>query len=80
MFVGPTPEAILDAQRRYMLEDVGALLSRHFRQDAVDEVLTLVGNLFQREQNTVAKSAIEEPPEEFSALRMPQTPGRHRLH
>ena len=30
MFVGPTPEAILDAQRRHMLQDVGALLARHF--------------------------------------------------
>ncbi|HQR60089.1 MAG TPA: hypothetical protein PLH03_01845 [Methylophilaceae bacterium] len=80
LFVGPTPEAILDAQRRYMLEDVSALLSRHFRQEAVNEVLALVGDLFQREQNTVTKSAIEEEPEEFSALRMPQVPGRHRLH
>jgi hypothetical protein len=80
MFVGPTPEAILDAQRRYMLEDVSALLSRHFRQDAVDEVLALVGDLFRREQSAVAKSSGEEDPEAFSALQMPQTPGRHRLH
>lgn len=79
MFVGPTPAAILDAQRRYMLEDVGALLSRHFQQPAVDEVLALVGALFQREQET-RKSDPEDAAEEFSALQMPQTPGRHRLH
>jgi hypothetical protein len=80
MFVGPTPEAILDAQRRYMLEDVSALLSRHFKQEAVDEVLALVGDLFRREQKAVARSTDQEEPEAFSALQMPQTPGRHRLH
>jgi hypothetical protein len=79
MFVGPTPEAILDAQRRHMLEDVTVLLTRHFRQEAVDEVLKLVSDLFAREQ-AVAKPA-PEPSEEASAiLQMPDMPGRHRLH
>ena len=79
MFVGPTPEAILEAQRRHMLEDVAALLSRHFRQEAVDEVLNLVSNLFQREQKVVEQSSA--PSEEAtSILQMPDMPGRHRLH
>ncbi len=77
MFIGPTPEAILDAQRRHMLEDVAALLSRHFKQNAVDEVLSLVSDLFRREQSTVAKSDTATEVEEFSAMPMP---GRHRLH
>ena len=77
MFVGPSPEAILDAQRRYMLEDVSALLSRHFKQDAVDEVLSLVSDLFRREQQQTSspvEAASEQP-----AFHMPATPGR-RLH
>ncbi len=81
MFVGPTPEAILDAQRRHMLQDVSALLSRHFRQEAIDEVLNLVSNLFRREQHVAGQAA--EPKAEDDAhpsLQMPETPGRHRLH
>lgn len=79
MFVGPTPEAILEAQRRHMIDDITALLARHFRQEAVDEVLNLVSNLFQREQKLVQQSPA--PSEEASSmLQMPDIPGRHRLH
>ena len=80
MFVGPTPEAIRDAQRRYMLEDVADLLSRHFKQDAVDEVLALVSDLFRRERNAAGNVPEAEEPEEFSALQMPESSGRNRLH
>lgn len=78
MFVGPTPEAILEAQRRHMLEDVSALLSRHFRQEAVDEVLNLVSDLFRREQKVVEQTVSSE--DASSILQMPDMPGRHRLH
>jgi hypothetical protein len=78
MFVGPSPEAILDAQRRHMLDDVSALLARHFRQEAVDEVLKLVSDLFGREQKVAAPEVAEE--DVFSAVQMPDMPGRHRLH
>lgn len=79
MFVGPSPEAILDAQRRHMLQDVSALLARHFRPEAVDEVLTLVSDLFQREQSVVAQApSVKE--EEHASMQMPEMPGRHRLH
>ncbi len=78
MFVGATPEAILDAQRRHMLEDVTALLARHFGPAAVDEVLKLVSELFQREQKIVEQSALVE--DATSILQMPEPSGRHRLH
>lgn len=79
MFVGPTHEAILDAQRRHMLDDVSALLSRHFRQEAVDKVLNLVSELFNVEQKAVAQASTMEE-EGHSSLQMPDLPGRHRLH
>lgn len=79
MFVGPTPEAILDAQRRRMLEDVSMLLQRHFKPPAVDEVLNLVGDLFHREQKDVANH-VATVEEEFTAVQMSDLPGRHRLH
>jgi hypothetical protein len=80
MFVGPNPEAILEAQRRHMLDDVSALLSRHFKQEAVDEVLTLVGNLFERDQNLVARFH-DATQEDLLAFNMPELPGgRHQIH
>lgn len=79
MFVGPTPEAILDAQRRHMLEDVTELLARHFKPEAVDEVLKLVSDLFQREQK--AAGLTSAPAEETATImQLSDMPGRHRLH
>lgn len=82
MFVGPTPEAILDAQRRHMLQDVSALLARHFRPEAVDEVLNLVSELFHREQKSARQAPMKTDEEEtHPSLQMPDIPpGRHRLH
>lgn len=48
VFVGPTPESIHEAQRRRMEEDIANLLSRHFGQQEVSEVVTLVNDLFGR--------------------------------
>ena len=79
MFVGATPEAILDAQRRHMLQDVSALLARHFRQEVVDEVLKLVSDLFHREQSSVVREA-PVGDDAHASLQMPDMPGRHRLH
>lgn len=78
MFVGPTPAAIRDAQRRRMVEDVSHLLSRHFKQDAVDEVAKLIGDLFRREQGHAAEAAADS--EETTTVQIPGVPGRHRLH
>jgi hypothetical protein len=80
MFVGPTSAAILDAQRRRMVEDVSNLLSRHFKQDAVDEVSKLIGDLFRREQGKTIQPAAEQEPEDPTTVQIPGEPGRHRLH
>jgi hypothetical protein len=47
-FVGPSQESIQDEQRRSMIEDCTALLSRHFSQGEIGEVLQLVHQLFER--------------------------------
>lgn len=48
VFVGPTAEAIQEVQRRYMLEDMKALLGRHFDDAEIGEVVGLVNQLFDR--------------------------------
>jgi hypothetical protein len=81
MFVGPTAAAIQEAQRRRMVEDVSHLLSRHFKQDAVDEVSRLITDLFRREQQSSAPAAQpQEPAEDSTSVQIPGEPGRHRLH
>lgn len=81
MFVGPTPDAIYDAQRRRMVDDVSALLARHFKPDAINEVSMLIGELFRREQAAQGAEAVQETEADDSAtVQIPGIPGRHRLH
>jgi hypothetical protein len=49
IFVGPTPEAIHEAQRRRMIEDVQYLLGRHFGKEATDRVTSVVNELFDQD-------------------------------
>jgi hypothetical protein len=49
MFVGPTAQAIHEAQRRCMIEDVAALLGRQFEKNEVAQVTALVNELFDRD-------------------------------
>src|SRR5918996_64961 len=49
LFVGPTPQAIHEAQRRCMIEDVAAILGRQFEKEQVAQVTTLVNELFDRD-------------------------------
>src|SRR5213594_2418682 len=49
LFVGPTAQAIHEAQRRCMVEDVAAVLARQFDKDKVGEVTALVNDLFDRD-------------------------------
>lgn len=79
MFVGPTAAAILDAQRRRMVEDVSGLLARHFKQEAIDEVSKLIGDLFRREQAKTTSTAPARE-EDSVTVQIPGEPGRHRLH
>jgi hypothetical protein len=47
-FVGPSQEAIQEEQRRSMIEDVSGLLSRHFTEGEIGEVIQHVHQLFER--------------------------------
>jgi hypothetical protein len=49
MFVGPTAQAIHEAQRRCMIEDVAAILGRQFEKNEVAQVTALVNELFDRD-------------------------------
>ena len=49
IFVGPTPEAIHEAQRQRMIEDVQYLLGRHFGKEAIDRVISVVNELFDQD-------------------------------
>src|SRR5882762_1363617 len=49
LFVGPTAQAIHEAQRRCMIEDVAAVLARQFEKEKVGEVTALVNDLFDRD-------------------------------
>src|SRR6185436_14391143 len=42
LFVGPTAQAIHEAQRRCMIEDVAAILARQFEKEEVAKVTTMV--------------------------------------
>jgi hypothetical protein len=76
IFIGPTPDAIYDAQRRRMIEDVSTLLRRQFSETATNEVTTLVNDLFRRERS---KQPVAEEIDEFSSMQTPGSSSR-RLH
>jgi hypothetical protein len=57
VFVGPTPEAIHEAQRQAMVEDVSNILARQFSDSEIGEVVALLNQLFAR----TAPSAGGEP-------------------
>lgn len=78
IFIGPSPEAIYDAQRRRMVEDISHLLRRQFSESVTDEVVALVNELFRRERNRPATAASEES-DDFTNLQPPGS-SRHRLH
>src|SRR5204862_6049197 len=48
LFVGPTAQAIHEAQRRCMLEDVAAILARQFAKEKGAEVTALANDIFDR--------------------------------
>jgi len=72
VFVGPTPEAIGDMQRRRVMDDVSALLARHFGEAEIGEVTALVNQLFVRHA--------AEGPQERTALRPSGASGKKHLH
>ena len=48
VFVGPTSEAIQEAQRQAMIEDVSNILSRQFGDSEIGEAVALLNQLFAR--------------------------------
>jgi hypothetical protein len=76
MFVGPSPEAIHQAQRQRMVEDVSGLLARHFPEDEIGEVLAVVNQLFDRDWGRMNLDQEHEP---FAAGQVVK-PGRRHLH
>ena len=76
LFVGPTAQAIHEAQRRCMMEDVGALLGRQFDKERVAEVMALVNDLFDRDWKD--KAAQPQRPER--AFETYTRPARKHLH
>lgn len=49
IFVGPSPEAIHEAQRTRMIEDVQYLLGRHFGKESIERVTSVVNELFDQD-------------------------------
>lgn len=79
LFVGPTPAAILDAQRREMLADIEDLLARQFNPQAVNEVLALVDKLFRKPGSMLSAPEATQGDNDLPTT-MPSPPGRRRLH
>jgi hypothetical protein len=76
LFVGPTARAIHEAQRRCMIEDVGAILGRQFAKEQVAQVTALVNDLFERDWKE--KASQEKKPER--AFETYTRPSRKNLH
>src|SRR5205085_293558 len=75
LFVGPTAQAIHEAQRRCMIEDVAAILARQFEKEKVAEVTALVNELFDREWKD--KGSQKKPERAFESY---TRPSRKNLH
>lgn len=76
LFVGPTSQAIHEAQRRCMIEDMTALLARQFDKEKISEVMTVVNDLFERDWKE--KAAQPQAPER--AFETYSRPSRKNLH
>jgi hypothetical protein len=76
LFVGPTAQAIHEAQRRCMVEDVAAILARQFEKAAVEQVSALVNELFDRDWKE--KASQQKKPER--AFETYTRPSRKNLH
>jgi hypothetical protein len=76
LFVGPTEQAIHEAQRRCMVEDVAALLGRQFTKDEIAPVTSLVSELFAKSW----KERQSRPPAPERAFETYTKPSRKHLH
>jgi hypothetical protein len=63
LFVGPTPEAIMQAQRDLLVEDVVALMERHFDGAELGGVVSEIDKLFQGRYSALTSSLeLGKPP------------------
>jgi hypothetical protein len=76
LFVGPTAQAIHEAQRRCMLEDVAAILGRQFDKADIARVAALVNELFDNDWKDKA-SQQKKPERAFESY---TRPSRKNLH
>jgi hypothetical protein len=76
LFVGPTAQAIHEAQRRCMIEDVSAILARQFEKEDIAQVAALVNELFDGDWKK--KSTQQKKPER--AFETYTRPSRKNLH
>lgn len=56
VFVGPTPQAIMQAQRDLLVEDVVAVMERHFDASELGGVVGAIDQLFDDRMQTLASS------------------------
>jgi hypothetical protein len=76
VFIGPTPEAIHEAQRQAMIDDVSAVLARQFGDAEIGEVAQLINQLFLRASPSAAGRSVAS-----GAAPAPLSPQhRKRLH
>jgi len=69
IFVGPTPEAIHEAQRSRMIEDVNYLLGRHFGKEAIARVTSVVNELFDQDWSERERIGELQPSEHLPPAR-----------
>lgn len=72
VFVGPTPQAIEQAKRKRMLDDVTTLLGRQFGDSDVREVVGVIEKLFEKQGTSSGGTA--------SSFRGPIPGGTKHLH
>lgn len=78
VFVGPTPEAIHEFRRQCVIEDATHLLSRHLGKAEVDQVATLISDLFSKAEPPKQQPGAEQPA--GSSTVIPLHPRGKHLH
>jgi len=76
LFVGPTAQAIHEAQRRCMVEDLTAVLARQFDKARVGELVALVNRFFDEDW----KNRATQPAKPERAFETAARPSRKHLH
>lgn len=76
LYVGPTAQAVHEARRRCMIEDVTAVLAREFDKERIAEVVALVNRFFDQDW----KNRAAEPARPERAFETTTRPSRKHLH